>query len=154
MWKELKKTDNLQFYADMINNTGCWLNQLNALSLKENMENKINCRYFFLEDLLFRIGLSFKYNNGTEKMTYVVFLILDCKKETYSKPLLLIAQKTKEILEEYHLDLFTEYDYKELEQYNESFKIGYENFLKIFKEQFELIGLKCEYNLSEIKVWL
>ena len=154
MWEELKSSDNLEIYANMINDCGCWQTPLTAFQLKNNIKNKINCRYFFFEGKDFQIGLSFKYNNGTNKMTWVVFLVIGCEEKNYPEALLELAKKTKEILEEYQLDLWNEYDYKELEQYNESFKIGYENLFVMLKEQFESIGMKCTYDNYQCSVML
>ena len=157
MWTELKATDltsKIETYATMINNCGCWPYPITALNLLNNLENKINCRYFFYNIPKFKIGLSFKYNQGTKKMKWVVFLIIGCKEVDYPEALLILAEKTKEVLKYYQVDLWNEYDYKELEELNESFKIGYDKLFLMLKAAFESIGLTCTYDHYQSRVML
>lgn len=156
MWNELtvEQITKLETYSTMINDCGCCINTISSFNLINNMNFKVKCRYFFFDVPKFQIGLSFKYNNGTEKMTWVVFLIIGCELIDYPEALLRLAEKTKEILEEYRLDLWNGYNYKELEQYNESFKIGYDNLFLMLKEQFESIGMTCTYDNYQCSVML
>ena len=157
MWIEMKPTDEiskLNEFADIRNDFGC-SRIFTGDIIKANIINKINCTYFKLDDKKYTILLGFKFNQGTKKMTWMTFLIINCIEEDYPEALKRIAEKTKEILEKADLPLLNEYDYKELEEVNQTFKFGYYKCFNILKGEFEKLRLKCTFddNRIEVSLW-
>jgi len=151
MWREITKIEDMEKFALLRNDFGCSVNYT-ADKLKHNIENKIDCKYFIYEVDKFKILLGFKYNQGTEKMTWMTFLIINCIEEDYPEALRQMAKKTKEIMKKYQLGLLNEYNYKELELVNQTFKFGYYKCFNILKTEFEKLGLKCIFNDNKIEV--
>lgn len=154
MWTELKPTDKIEVLNDFANirkEFGC-ARSFTGNIVKNNMLYKIDCSYYKLNTKKFTILLGFKYNQGTEKMTWMTFLIINCIETDYPEALGKLAKKTKEILEKKQLDLLNEYDYKELEAINQTFKFGYYKTFDLLKNEFEKIGLKCNFNDNRVEV--
>lgn len=155
MWREIFADDInvLNDFANTRNTFGC--SQIfTGKMLKENMVHKINCTYWKFEDPKFTILLGFKFNQGTEKLQWMSFLILNCIKDDLLEALKNLCEKTKEIMVELNLDLINEYDYKELELYNQTFKFGYYKTMNILKNEFENIGVKCVFDDDKVEVSL
>ena len=154
MWIELKQTDDISIlneFADIRNDFGC-SKIFTGDIVKANMINKINCTYFKFDSKKYNLLIGFKFNQGTEKMTWMTFLIINCIEEDYPEALRQMAKKTKEIMKKYQLGLLNEYNYKELELVNQTFKFGYYKCFNILKTEFEKLGLKCTFNDNKIEV--
>ncbi len=156
MWKEIKSTDDINIlndFANIRNTYGCSQN-FEGRIVRLNILNKINCSYWEFNDQKFTILLGFKKNNGTQKLQWMAFLIMNCIE--YDLPLAMkkLCEKTKEIMVELNLDLVNEYDYKELELCNQTFKFGYYKTFEIMKSEFEKIGLQCIFDNNKVEVSL
>jgi len=155
MWKKITEIKDMERFAFLRNDYGCSVNYT-AEKIKHNIENKIDCEYFIYDDPRFKILLGFKYHQKYKKLTLMTASRIVDNTDDYAEIGMISALKVKEMLIEKNVNsLMKEYNWEELESTNLSIgRLGYWEFMKLFKEQAEKIGLKVEFDKNKIVIRL
>lgn len=105
MWRLLSIDDpKIEEYAQMRNDVGCTADFSADLMQRNMIRNK---EYFIYEDDTYTILLGFAYDHSFEMMQYIAFAI---KPKYNAESFRIIAEKTKEYLEEHQCDLVVHWE--------------------------------------------
>jgi len=152
MWKELITLEDFNDMAFLRSIYGCAQNIGGQLYI-DNIKRKIDCHYYkYTSDTIELLKGYAQFGDVIKLITYTI----KAEIKDYPEALRLMAEHTKEYLKERKIKtLVIDYGYEDETQMNLAnvgvAKIGFIEFMKIVKEEYEKIGFKTTFDKKQVR---